>query len=123
MRPVTFQVLLQGLATLIVVALALTVYDHWIAGPNLRIGVVDLNAVYREKESEFTRRVTEAHTDAERDQAMQAARTFAQRLPLALEALSDECQCLVLLSSAVVTPATPDVPDLTPQLRRKSAPP
>ncbi len=117
MKPDLFQTLLRGLATLIVVALALAVYDRWIARPSLRIGVVDLNAVYREKEAEFTRRVTEARTDAERDQTMQAARAFAQRLPLALEALPEECQCLVLLSTAVVSPAV-ETNDLTPALRR-----
>jgi hypothetical protein len=121
MKPALFHALLQGLATLIVVALALTAYDRWIAGPALRIGVVDLNAVYREKEAEFTRRVTEARTEAEREQAMQAARTFAQRLPLALEALPDECRCLVLLHTAVVSPAT-ETADLTPALRRKLTP-
>ncbi len=122
MKPALFQALLLGLVTLIVVALALMVYDRWIAGPDLRIGVVDLNAVYREKEAEFTRRVTEARTDGEREQAMQAARSFAQHLPPALEALPKKCQCVVVLSSAVV-PSPAYTLDLTPLLRRELAPP
>ena len=109
---------MQGLATVAVVALGLLVYDRWIAKPALRIGVVDLNTVYREKEAEFTRRITEARTDADRDQAMQAARAFAQHLPLALEAMPNECQCLVLLRTAVVS-ASPQTTDLTPELREK----
>ncbi len=118
MNPTAFRILVQGLVTVVVVALGLLVYAHWIARPALRIGVVDLNTVYREKEAEFTRRITEARTDADRDQALQAAREFARRLPQALESLPQECQCLVLLRTATVAPA-PATPDLTPQLRRK----
>lgn len=121
MNPTAFRILAQGLATVAVVALGLLVYDRWIAQPALRIGVVDLNTVYREKEADFTRRITEARTDADRDQAMQAARTFAQRLPLALEALPKGCQCVVVLSSAVV-PAPAYTLDLTPALRQELAP-
>ena len=117
MNPTAFRALLQGMVTVAVVALALAVYDRWIIQPP-RIGVVDLNAVYREKEAEFTRRITEARTDTDRDQAMQAARTFAQRLPVALEALPKGCQCVVVLSSAVV-PAPAYTLDLTPMLRRE----
>jgi hypothetical protein len=43
---------------------------------------------------------------------------FAQRLPLALEELPRECNCLVVLKSAVAGP-TPNTVDLTAQLRRK----
>lgn len=118
MKPVAFQALLHVLVTLVVVAIVLLAYDYGVVRPGRVIGVVDLNAVYRQKEAEFTRRVTEATTEAERDQAMQAAREFAQRLPLALESLPRECRCLVMLSSAVVTPS-PGVLDLTPRLRQK----
>jgi len=81
MNPAAFRILAQGLATVAVVALGLLVYDRWIAQPALRIGVVDLNTVYREKEADFTRRITEARTDADRDQAMQAARTLPSAFP------------------------------------------
>jgi len=100
------------------IALALFGYDRLVVRPGQQVGVVDLNAVYRQKEAEFTRRITEARTDAEREQAMQAAREFAQRLPVALESLPQECRCLVLLSTAAITPS-PTTLDLTPRLRQK----
>lgn len=118
MNPAATRIVVQGLAAVMAIALGLLIYDHWIAPPTLRVGVVDLNAVYREKEAEFTRRITEARSDADRDQAMQAAREFAQQLPQALESLPQECQCLVLLSTAIITPA-PITQDLTPRLRQK----
>mgnify|MGYP000261111342 CR=1 FL=1 len=52
------------------------------------------------------------------DKAFAMARTFSQRLPLALEELPRECGCLVVLKSAVAGP-TPRTVDLTAQLRRK----
>ncbi|MCD9026733.1 hypothetical protein LDO26_00700 [Luteimonas sp. BDR2-5] len=110
--------LTQAALTLVLIVLALFGYDRLIAQPAPQIGVIDLNAVYREKEAEFTRRVTQSSTEAERAQAMDSARAFAQHLPRALEALSEECECLVLLSTALVTP-TARATDLTPHLRKK----
>lgn len=118
MKPGRRPLLAQGALTLALVALALFGYDRRFGHRTLPIGVIDLNAVYREKEADFTRTITQAATEAEREQAMVAARAFTQRLPRALEALSEECGCLVMLSNAVVTP-TAHATDLTPALRRK----
>jgi len=118
MKSLARQMLLQAAVATIVAALVLLTYERWRGHGPAPIGVVDLNAVYRQKEAEFTHRVTQARTDAEREQAMRDARTFAQRLPLALQALPEECHCLVVLSSAVVLPAHGAV-DLTPSLHQK----
>ena len=50
------------------------------------------------------------------------ARSFAQRLPVALEELPRECNCLVVLKAAVAG-ATPNTVDLTAALRRKVSAP
>jgi len=118
MKSLTRQVLLQAAVSAVVAALVLLAYERWHGHPPALIGVVDLNAVYRQKEAEFTRRVTEAGTEAERDQAMKEARLFARRLPMALEALPLECRCVVVLKSVVVS-SGPDTLDLTPGLRAK----
>ena len=47
------------------------------------LGIVDLAEVYRGKEDEFTRRLTAARSDEERQATLQMARSFAQRLPVA----------------------------------------
>lgn len=47
------------------------------------------------------------------------ARAFAQRLPLALDELQRECNCLVILRTAVAGP-TPNTIDLAAQLREGS---
>ena len=126
MKTTVPQWLTQGLVTLLVVAASLTAYDRWVLRPALVIGVVDVAEVYRAKEAEFTQILTKAlsqpASEEERQKALVMARAFAQRLPLALEELPRECNCLVILRTAVAGP-TPNTLDLTAQLRRKVAAP
>ena len=126
MKPNTSQLLGQGLLTLFVVSAALAAYDRLVLRPALVIGVVDVAEVYRAKEAEFTQILTKAlsqpASEEERQKALVMARAFAQRLPLALDELQRECNCLVILRTAVAGP-TPNTIDLTAQLRRKVAAP
>ncbi|HCY63212.1 MAG TPA: hypothetical protein DHV59_10355 [Oxalobacteraceae bacterium] len=108
----------QSVITLLVVALALLVYDRLVARAAKPIGVVDVGQVYRLKEAEFTQLVTKSASEAERQQALAMAQRFAQQLPLALEELSHDCECLVLVRSAVAG-NPPHALDLTMLLRRK----
>jgi hypothetical protein len=109
---------LHTAAMLVTLATTLAAYDHWIVRPALRLGLVDVAEVYREKEAEFTAILTRASTDAERERAMALARRFAERLPAALGELSQDCGCLVVLRSTVAAP-TPRTVDLTDLLRHK----
>jgi hypothetical protein len=116
--PPLIPALVQSLLTLIVVAAALLLYDRTVVRPALRIGMVDVAEVYRQKEAEFTQLLTKAGSEDDRQNAMLMARTFAQRLPIALEELPRDCACLVVLKGAVAGP-TPHTVDLTAQLRQK----
>jgi NAD(P)H-nitrite reductase large subunit len=118
MKPNTSQLLSQGLFTLLVVSISMTAYDRLVLRPALVIGVVDVAEVYRAKEAEFTQILTKASSEEDRQKALFMARTFAQRLPVALEELPRECNCLVVLKAAVAG-ATPNTVDLTAALRRK----
>ena len=126
MKTTVPQWLTQGLVTLFVVAASLAAYDRWVLRPALVIGVVDVAEVYRAKEAEFTQILTKAlsqpASEEDRQKALVMARAFAQRLPLALEELPRECNCLVILRTAVAG-STPNTVDLTAQLRRKVAAP
>jgi hypothetical protein len=110
--------LLHGTVSVLTAAGALAAYDHWVMRPALRVGIVDVGEVYRQKEAEFTLILTKAVTDDERQKAMAMARVFAQRLPRALDELPRECGCLVVLKSAVAG-ATPRTVDLTAHLKHK----
>ena len=122
MKTTVPQWLTQGLVTLFVVAASLAAYDRWVLRPALVIGVVDVAEVYRAKEAEFTQILTKASSEEDRQKALVMARAFAQRLPLALDELPRECNCLVILRTAVAGP-TPNTVDLTAQLSRKVAAP
>lgn len=108
----------NALVSLMAVAGALLTYDRQVIRPARTIGVVDLAEVYRLKEDEFTRRLTAARSDEERQATLQMARSFAQLLPVALETLPAECGCLVVLKASVAGP-TPYTIDLTARLRQK----
>jgi len=83
------------------------------------LGVVDLAAVYREKEEAFAKIVgSDKATEEERNKAVAAAQAFAKTLPAALASLSQECGCVVLMGNAVAS-KTAQVQDLTPLLRAK----
>ena len=64
------QWLAQGLATLFVVAAALTAYDRLVLRPALVIGVVDVAEVYRAKEAEFTQILTKASSEEDPEGAV-----------------------------------------------------
>ena len=106
------------LVTVFVVAIALLLYDRTVIRPAQRIGLLDLGAVYRDKEAEFTQMIAKGTSEADRAKAMAEAQRFAERLPVALAELPRECRCLVVLKSAVAG-ETPDTLDMTAVLKRK----
>jgi hypothetical protein len=107
----------QLLVALVVASAALLGYDRLVVRPSLRIGIVDVSAVYRAKEAEFAQ-LLKGSADADRDKALLLAREFARRLPQALEELPRECGCLVVIRSAVAGPSANSI-DLTAALTRK----
>lgn len=117
MNRATLPLLGQALTSLVLVAAGLVAYDRLVVRPSLLVGVVDVAEVYRAKEAEFTQLLTKSGNEEDRQQALTMAKAFSQRLPSALDELSQDCRCLVLLKSAVASGA--HAIDLTPHLRRK----
>ncbi|HEY0844362.1 MAG TPA: hypothetical protein VGE12_03295 [Noviherbaspirillum sp.] len=110
--------IIHAAAALCIVAVALFAYDRLVVRPAQLVGIVDVGEVYRAKEAEFTQQLTRSATDDERQKALSMARQFAQRLPLALEELPRDCQCIVFVRTSVAgTP--PNALDLTALLKRK----
>ena len=113
----TKPLLLNAVVSALLVALGIAAYDRWVLRPALVVGVVDLSEVYRAKEAEFTQLLTQTASESERERALALARSFSQRLPAALDELRRECDCLVVVKSAIA--GAPNSRDLTPLLRRK----
>ncbi len=94
------------------------VYHLVMAPKMIKLAVVDLPTVYREKETAFERALTKENaTPAEREAALKIATDFARQLPKALDELAAECACTVLASNAVASRY--NVTDLTQALRSK----
>ena len=119
MRPLALGVVIN----LLLLLLALIGYDRYARVRELRVAVVDVAAVYRWKESQFTALLTQPQRDLRGEPgASKLATEFARALPSALNDIAAECHCL-LLSRAVLAgpPEHMDsrVADLTPTLKQR----
>lgn len=106
------------LCSLFSTAVGLSIY-HLALPKHEVFGVVNLSQIMRDKEQEFTKALAAPDiTDTERDKAIKSAQDFAISLPKAMQSLSEECGCIVLMGNAVGG-APKNVSDLTPALRKK----
>jgi hypothetical protein len=104
--------------SVLIMAGGLLAYDRFVVRPAQLIGVVDVAEVYRLKEAEFAKLITESKSDEERQKALNIASSFARRLPVAMDELPGDCRCLVVLRSAIAG-RTPNTRDLTALLKTK----
>ena len=109
--------LLSG-ASLLLGAAATLLTGHYFP-PTPRVGVLDLAGLYRLKEAQISRLLSaEGASPASREQALQEAGEFGDRLEALLSELPGRCGCLVLARSAVL--GSPGVAlDLTADVRTR----
>lgn len=95
-------------------------YALWVAPHQApRLAVLDVGELYRLKESQVTAVLMNRHaTDEERSSALNAAASFGNQVTSLLQALNDDCRCLVLARGAVIGQPQA-LPDLTPDVRRR----
>lgn len=98
--------------------LGIAAYDRIIVRPATAIGVVDALQVYREQEAQLVKSLSANASDGERARAAATARQFAERLPVEMAHLAEDCACLVV-DRAVVVGMRPGVRDMTPKLRER----
>jgi hypothetical protein len=112
-------------APLIVTNAALTialvaVYAFWLAPARVpAFAVLDVGELYRLKEHQVAAVLVKRDaSDEERTAALKQAAAFGPEVTALLQALPEECRCLVLARGAVIGPAQ-RLPDLTPDVRRR----
>lgn len=95
-------------------------YAIWIAPPHApRFAVLDVGELYRLKESQVTAVLMKRDaTEEERSSALKAAGSFGNEVTSLLQALHDECRCLVLARGAVIGQPQA-LRDLTPDVRKR----
>ncbi|MEK7757196.1 MAG: hypothetical protein AAB385_08285 [Planctomycetota bacterium] len=101
-------------------AIFVVAYALWFAPPRaLVLAVLDVGELYRLKETQVTAvLVKRDSTDEDRALALKRASAFGLEVTNLIQALPEECRCLILARGAVVGPA-PLLPDLTPEVRRR----
>lgn len=115
-RTAALLVLINGLLS----AACIAAYALWFAtGSAKPIAVLDVGELYRLKESQVAALLVKPNTtDADRVLALQGASAFGLEVTRLIQALPEECRCLILARGAVVGSA-PQLPDLTPDVRRR----
>jgi hypothetical protein len=84
-----------------------------------RFAVLDVGELYRLKENQVAAvLVKHDASDEERATALKRAAAFGAEVTALIQALPEECRCLVLARGAVIGPAQ-RLPDLTPDVRRR----
>lgn len=108
----------NGIVAAVICAASIGTYHRFVIAPSRTIGVVDAGAVFRAKEAQFVKQMTDSRSEDERQKTMQLAREFTHAFPGALEQLEKECDCMVIDRSAVLG-TRPNMVDLTPILKEK----
>ena len=95
-------------------------YARWFApSTSPTLAVLDVGELYRLKETQVaTVLVKREASNEDRAQALKHAAAFGLEVTRLIESLPEECRCLILARGAVVGPA-PQLPDLTPEVRRR----
>ena len=113
-------VLVMVVANALLTAGLLSGYALWIAPARApRLAVLDVGELYRLKEMQVTAVLMKRDaSEEERASALKAAGTFSNEVTSLLQALHEECRCLVLARGAVIGQPQA-LPDLTADLRRR----
>jgi hypothetical protein len=98
--------------------IGIAAYDRIIVRPATAIGLVDTVQIYREQEAQVVRSLSSVASAEERAKTAFAAQRFAQRLPIEMARLAEDCGCL-LVDRSVVVGMRPGVQDMTLKLRER----
>lgn len=109
-----------ALANALVSATFILVYALWLAPQPLpRLAVLDVAELYRLKETQVAALIVRRDaTDEERLTALKRAHAFGAEMSAMIQALPEECRCLVFARGALVSHENL-LTDLTPEVRRR----
>lgn len=114
---VWMSLLMNAAVSAALIVTALLAYHQMFVLPNKqRVAVLDVAEVLQLKELQLTVQTSKPGiTDAERGEAYESIKKFAQDIEAGVAQLQEECGCLVFVKNAVVK--APTAEDLTPRLK------
>lgn len=96
------QVVLPALVSILVCTIGMFGYHYFLGKPNT-LATVDLQSVFDAKQLEFSElALRKSATDEDRAQALEMASGFPAEMVKALEKISKDCNCTLVVRSAVV---------------------
>lgn len=102
------QVVLPALVSLLVCTIGIFGYHHFL-GKKGNIATVDLQSVFDAKQLEFSElALKKSATDDDRARALDMASAFPEQMLKAVEKISKDCNCTLVVRSAVVGSGKPD---------------
>ena len=109
-----------ALLNAVVSAAFLLVYALWLSPPPPpKLAVLDVAELYRLKETQVAALIVRRDaTDEDRLAAIKRAHAFGAEVTAMIQALPEECRCLVFARGALVSNDSV-LPDLTPEVRRR----
>jgi hypothetical protein len=111
--------LLIAINTVLSLAMLVGVSAWWLYARTPTFGTLDVAELYRLKESQVAAMLVKRDiSDTERALAIQRVATFGGEVSKLIEALPEECGCLVLTRGAVLGSGAQLI-DLTPDARRR----
>ena len=116
---VKFAMALASLNALVSAAF-LVAYAVWFAPPSPpRLAILDVAELYRLKETQVAAVIVRRDaTDEDRLGALKRAHAFGAEMTAMIQALPEECRCLIFARGALVSHDSV-LPDLTPEVRRR----
>jgi len=111
-------------STILVVALSLAAYEHFVRLPRtpgkLQIALLDVPVLFEDQEKRVIERLTKPGlSDQERKSIMEAGVVkFGERVEIELAKLAKECDCIVIQKAALASFGG-DIRDLTPLVRSR----
>ncbi len=108
------------IASALINAALLVAYAVWIAPPRMpRLATLDVGELYRLKETQVAAVLLKrGATDEDRSSALKRASAFGAEVTTLIQALPEECGCLILARGAVIGERQA-LPDLTADVRRR----
>jgi hypothetical protein len=102
-------IIIAGIASLVVASLSMAGYHYYVVSKLPKFGTVDIESVLEANQLMLMNRVTgDKVTDGDRLAAIEVAKSFGPNLDKALTQLKEECDCDLIVRSAMIIGASPD---------------
>ncbi|MHB8697652.1 MAG: hypothetical protein ACYC9J_06365 [Sulfuricaulis sp.] len=97
-------ILLNTAITILIVVVAIVVYNIRASHGNQRIGIMDVAEIYQSAQAKLgTEYLSNEATDQQREKIKQEYQSFGKKLETTIDQIMNECNCVLVVRDAVLT--------------------